>query len=102
MNSIRILIADDHPVVQDGLMAVLNTQPDFEIVGLAATGVEVLEKIEDHKPDIVLLDLEMPEMDGLEVLEHLRSEHPHVKAIVFTAFDTDERIVEAVKAGAKG
>ncbi len=102
MNSIRILIADDHPVVQDGLVAVLNTQPDFEIVGLAATGIEVLQKVEDHHPDIVLLDLEMPDMDGLQVLERLRSEHPQVRSIVFTAFDTDERIVGAVKAGAKG
>jgi DNA-binding NarL/FixJ family response regulator len=102
MNSIRILIADDHPVVQDGLVAVLNTQPDFEIVGLAATGTEVLQKVEDHHPDIVLLDLEMPDMDGLQVLERLRSEHPQVRSIVFTAFDTDERIVGAVKAGAKG
>ena len=102
MNSIRILIADDHPVVQDGLVAVLNTQPDFEIVGLAATGIEVLQKVEDHHPEIVLLDLEMPDMDGLQVLERLRSEHPQVRSIVFTAFDTDERIVGAVKAGAKG
>lgn len=102
MNSIRILIADDHPVVQDGLVAVLNTQPDFEIIGLAATGVEVLQMVEIHHPDIVLLDLEMPDMDGLEVLERLRNEHPRVRSIVFTAFDTDERIVGAVKAGAKG
>ena len=102
MNSIRVLIADDHPVVQDGLVAVLNTQPDFETVGLAATGVDVLQMVAIHDPDIVLLDLEMPDMDGLEVLERLRSEYPQVKSIVFTAFDTDERIVGAVKAGAKG
>ncbi len=102
MNLIRILIADDHPVVQDGLVAVLSTQNDFEIVGLAVTGVEVLRMVESLHPDIVLLDLEMPEMDGLEVLQHLRVDHPQVKAIVFTAFDTDERIVGAVKAGAKG
>jgi DNA-binding NarL/FixJ family response regulator len=102
MSSIRILIADDHPVVQDGLLAVLGTQPDFEITGVAVTGLEVLRMVSAKDPDIVLLDLEMPEMDGLEVLEHLRREHPQVKAIVFTAFDTDERIVGAVKAGAKG
>ena len=102
MNSIRILIADDHPVVQDGLQAVLGTQPDFEITGVAVTGLEVLRLVAARESDIVLLDLEMPEMDGLEVLEHLRKDHPKVKAIVFTAFDTDERIVGAVKAGAKG
>lgn len=102
MKSIRILIADDHPVVQDGLVAVLSTQPDFEIVGRAVNGVEVLRMVEIHNPDIVLLDLEMPEMDGIEALQHLRIDHPQVKAIVFTAFETDERIVGAVKSGAKG
>lgn len=102
MDSIRILIADDHPVVTDGLVAVLSTQPDFEVVGVAVTGVEVLERVLVDQPEVVLLDLEMPEMDGVEVLGHLRKEHPEVKAIVFTAFDTDERIVGAVKAGAKG
>ena len=102
MNTIQILIADDHPVVQDGLQAVLSTQPDFDIVGIAETGTQVLRIAAAKEPDIVLLDLEMPEMDGLEVLESLRSGHPTVKAIVFTAFDTDERIVGAVKAGAKG
>lgn len=102
MDSIRILIADDHPVVTDGLMAVLSTQPDFEVVGVAVTGVEVLERVLVDQPEVVLLDLEMPEMDGVEVLGHLRNKHPQVKSIVFTAFDTDERIVGAVKAGAKG
>jgi DNA-binding NarL/FixJ family response regulator len=102
MNTIQILIADDHPVVQDGLQAVLSTQSDFKIVGVAETGIEVLQIVTAKEPDIVLLDLEMPEMDGLEVLENLRIDHPQVKAIVFTAFDTDERIVGAVKAGAKG
>jgi DNA-binding NarL/FixJ family response regulator len=102
MNNIRILIADDHPVVQDGLVAVLSTQPDFEVVGLAVTGVEVLHMVSEVETDIVLLDLEMPEMDGVEVLQRLKAEHPQVKGIVFTAFDSDERIVGAVKAGAKG
>lgn len=102
MNSILILIADDHPVVQDGLQAVLSTQADFEITGVAETGIEVMRMVAVQEPDIVLLDLEMPEMDGLEVLEQLKRDYPIVKVIVFTAFDTDERIVGAVKAGAKG
>ncbi len=102
MSSIRIMIADDHPVVRDGLVAVLGTQPDFEIVSLAATGEEVLRIVEIQRPDIVLLDLEMPEMDGIEVLQNLKSDYPQIKTIVFTAFDTDERIVGALRAGAKG
>jgi NarL family two-component system response regulator LiaR len=102
MKTIQILIADDHPVVQDCLQAVFSTQADFEILGVAETGIEVLHMVAVNEPDIVLLDLEMPEMDGLEVLDNLRIEHPKVKVIVFTAFDTDERIVGSVRAGAKG
>jgi DNA-binding NarL/FixJ family response regulator len=99
---IRILIADDHPIVREGLAAVLSTQPDFEVVGEAATGLEVVERAASLRPDILLLDLEMPELDGVEALRRLRAADPGVRAIVFTAFDTDERIVEAVRAGAQG
>jgi len=81
MNQIQILIADDHPVVQDGLQAVLSTQVDFEITGVAGTGMEVLRIVAAHEPDIVLLDLEMPGMDGLEVLKNLRRDHPKIKVM---------------------
>jgi len=100
--AIRILVADDHPVVRDGLVAMLSTQPDFLVVGQASTGSEVLTNIEIAQPDIVLLDLEMPELDGVEALEQVTSDHPDVKVLVFTAFDDDERIVGAVQAGAQG
>jgi DNA-binding NarL/FixJ family response regulator len=99
---IRILVADDHPVVRDGLVAMLGIQPDFEVVGEAATGPEAVQKVTALQPDVMLLDLEMPEMDGVEVLKHLRQENKDVRVIVFTAFDTDERIVAAVQAGAQG
>lgn len=99
---IRILVADDHPVVRDGLVAMLGTQPDFDVVGEAATGREAVEKVEALRPDVVLLDLEMPEMDGVEVLHRLRQESREARVIVFTAFDTDERIMAAVQAGAQG
>lgn len=101
-DTIRILVADDHPIVRDGLIAILSTQPDFEIVGKASTGVEAINQADVLKPDLLLLDLEMPEMDGVEALRHLRDAHSPVRAIVFTAFDTDERIVGAVQAGAQG
>jgi DNA-binding NarL/FixJ family response regulator len=101
-DTIRILVADDHPIVRDGLIAILSTQPDFEIVGKASTGVEAVSQAEALKPDLLLLDLEMPEMDGVEALRRLRDMHSPVRAIVFTAFDTDERIVGAVQAGAQG
>lgn len=99
---IAILIVDDHPVVRDGLEAILNTQPDFQVSGAAASGEEALTLFQKQNPDVVLLDLEMPGMDGVEVIRQLRKGTPGVKIVVFTAFDTDERILSAVQAGAKG
>jgi DNA-binding NarL/FixJ family response regulator len=101
-NPIRILVADDHPIVRDGLVAILSTQPDFEVVGEAGNGAEAVERATMLQPDVMLLDLEMPELDGVEVLRRLAQSNPEVRVIVFTAFDTDERILGAVKAGAQG
>ena len=99
---IRILVVDDHPVVRDGLAAMLNTQSDFEVVGEASDGEEALRKVAERDPDVLLLDLEMPGVDGIETLQRLKEEKARARAIVFTVFDTDERIVSAMKAGAKG
>ena len=99
---IQILIVDDHPVVRDGLMAMLATQKDFEVIGQAADGSEALLKARKFTPDLILLDLEMPEMDGVEVIRRLRNEQPGVNTILFTAFDTDDRIVTAIQSGANG
>lgn len=101
-NLIRILVADDHPVVRDGLVAILGTQPDFKIVGEAGTGPEAVERAQQLQPDVMLLDLEMPGADGVEVLHQLQATHLAVRVIIFTAFDTDERILGAVQAGAQG
>ncbi|MDQ4076929.1 MAG: response regulator transcription factor [Chloroflexota bacterium] len=101
-DTIRILVADDHPVVRDGLITILETQPDFDVVGEASNGKEAIELSKQLEPDVLLLDLEMPEMDGVESLQALRTVRPETQVIVFTAFDTDERIVSAVQAGAQG
>src|SRR5690348_15218045 len=99
---IRIIVADDHPVVRDGLVAILSTQPDFDVVAEAGTGAEVVRLVTERRPDVLLLDLEMPELDGVEALRRLREAGVAVHAIVFTAFDADERILAAVRAGAQG
>lgn len=101
-DEIRILVADDHPIVRDGLIAMLATQPDFTVVGEAENGAEAVTRALRLRPDVMLLDLEMPGMDGLEALLQLRNDAPEINVLVFTAFDTDERIVGAVQAGAKG
>ena len=101
-NMIKIFLVDDHPVVRDGLVAILSTQPDFDVVGDAGDGHTAVSQIGAQKPDVILLDLEMPGIDGVETLKLLRQQDPNVKVIVFTAFDTDERIVTAVQAGAQG
>lgn len=99
---IRILVADDHPMLREGLVAVLATRSDFEVVGEAADGNETVRLAERLDPDVILLDLEMPGMDGVAVLNRLRDEGSTARTVVFTAYDTDERILGALRAGARG
>ena len=99
---IRILVADDHPMLREGLMAVLSTQPDFDVVGEAADGSEVVRLARRLEPDVILLDLEMPEVDGVAALERLHEAESGARTIVFTAYDTDERILRSLHAGARG
>jgi len=98
----RLVVADDHPIVREGLVAVLETQSDFTVAGEAADGEETLRLAEAERPDVLLLDLEMPKLDGIGVLRAVRERFPEIRVIVFTAFDTDERIIDAVQGGAAG
>ena len=99
---IKLLVADDHPMLREGLVAVLGTQPDFEVVGEASDGAEVVRLARRLEPDVILLDLEMPGVDGVEALRRLREGGSGARAVVFTAYDTDERILGALRAGARG
>lgn len=99
---IRIVVVDDHPVVREGLVAILSTQADFAVIGEASAGLQAVEICQQLQPDLVLLDLELPDLDGVAVLERLDLAATNQRVLVFTAFDTDERIIGAVRAGAQG
>ena len=102
MSALRVLIADDHPVVRDGLRAMLATQPDMELVGEAATGTQAVAQARALRPDVVLMDLQMPDLDGPGAIAVLREQAPEVRVLVLTTFGTDADITRAVEAGATG
>ena len=97
----QILIADDHALFRESLRSLLEAR-DMEIVGEAENGRQAVEMAWKHKPDVVLMDLMMPEMDGLEATKHLSAELPELKVVILTASDDDSNLFEAIKAGAKG
>jgi DNA-binding NarL/FixJ family response regulator len=98
----RILIVDDHPVIQAGLMSMLSTHPEVKVMGSASSGEEALARMEEEMPDIVLLDLRMPGMTGIDVLRAMREKKASTRAIVLTSFETDENIYRAIQVGAQG
>lgn len=99
---ITIVIADDHPVVRDGLRGMLSGQPDFDVVAEAANGREAVALVERHAPDVVLMDLRMPELDGVGAITEIRADHRSVQVLVLTTYDADRDIVRALEAGAVG
>lgn len=99
---IRLVICDDHPVVRTGLRGMLSGEPDFEVAGEAANGREAVSLVGRVEPDVVLMDLRMPEMDGVEATGRIKGEWPQAQVLVLTTYDTDADIVRAVEAGATG
>lgn len=99
---IRVLIADDHTVVREGLAAILGAQEDIELVGVAVNGVEAVEKALRIKPDVTLMDLVMPQMDGLAAIQAIKAAIPEAHILVLTSFADDERVFPAIKSGAMG
>ena len=102
MSTIRVMIVDDHTVVRDGVATMLGRQDDISVVGEAANGREAVDIAKSLNPDVILMDLRMPEMDGVEAMRHIREDNQEVKFIVLTTFDTDEYIFHAIEVGAKG
>jgi len=99
---IRVLITDDHAIVRKGLTALLATERDMKVVGEAQDGQEAVEKAGSLKPDVVLMDLVMPRMDGIEATRKITEAHPEFKVLVLTSFAADDKVFPAVKAGALG
>lgn len=102
MTRIRLLIVDDHPIVRDGLRGVFDGEPDFEVVGEAADGEQALARAAESDPDVVLMDLRMPAMGGVEAIRRLRSARPAVRVLVLTTYDTESDVLPAIEAGATG
>jgi DNA-binding NarL/FixJ family response regulator len=99
---IRILIVDDHPVVREGLVGMISTQSDMRVVGEAGNGLEAIRQAHLLSPDLILMDLQMPNLDGAAAIRQIRKELPDCRILVLTAFDSDERILHSIEAGAQG
>lgn len=101
-NSIRLLLVDDHTVVRQGLRMVLSLEPDLEVVGEAADGREALKRVSELQPDVVLMDLLMPVMNGVEAIRAIKQESPEVEVVALTSVLEDKQVIQAVEAGATG
>lgn len=99
---IEVLIVDDHAVLRAGLRTLLNLQPDIEVVGEASEGADALEKVKRFQPDVVLMDISLPDMEGLEVTADLKKKHPNVQVIILTMHEDQHYLYQALKAGASG
>jgi len=99
---IRVLITDDHSIIREGLRLILETTDDIEVIGEAADGAESLQLVAENTPDVVLMDLRMPGMDGLTAIEHLQHDYPQVAIVILTTYNEDDLMLRGLQAGAKG
>jgi len=101
-SAIRVLVADDHPIIRKGIRAMLEIVPDIEVVGEAVNGRGAVTKVKKLQPDVILMDLVMPEMDGIEAIRHIKAHQPEARILVLTTFAGEDKIFPAIKAGALG
>lgn len=99
---IRLLICDDQEVVREGLQKILDSDPDIEVIGMAQDGNEAVSMAAEHQPDIVIMDLKMPNMNGIQATRIIRKEHPQIKVLVLTTYDDDEWLFDSIRSGASG
>ena len=102
MSDIRILLADDHTVLRQGMAQVLESQPDLTVVAQASTGVEAVALAKQHQPDVILMDINMPKLDGVAAAQQITAVSPQIGIIILTMYRRDEYVFEAIKAGARG
>src|SRR5438128_7817955 len=102
MEPIRILIADDHPLFRDGLRVLLESVPDMQVMGEAMTGNEVVVQAASLQPDIILMDIKMPGLNGIEATRRILQTSPHIRILILTMFEDDESVFAAIRAGARG
>lgn len=101
-SSIRVFSVDDHPLLREGIATLVNSQPDMELIAQASTGAEAVQVFRQHKPDVTLLDLRLPDMSGIDTLIAIRTEFPEARIIMLTTFEGDVEIQRALQAGARG
>ena len=99
---IRVLVADDHAIIREGLRIMLGNQPDMKVVGVATNGREAIQLVDKHEPDIAVIDISMPELNGIEAIQQMMPRHPHLQVVVLSIHETKPYVYRALKAGAKG
>jgi DNA-binding NarL/FixJ family response regulator len=99
---IRVLLADDHDILRQGLKLLLAAQPDIEVIGEARTGKEAIEQAQELQPDIIVMDISMAEMDGMEACQHIRIQHPNIQVLMLTMHESEEYFLQSLRMGAAG